>query len=313
MGVKTSLLVYANSDPQLTVRSRPPLDDHAALRLAATLFPTATWTGRMGNLAEDCYIRGDDVFIGCFGDVRIIAAGEFALDRPSELSETFVQAGSGGSVWLHAMHSVVDWVAFAIWEDGSLVRALSVDPRRGFVEDHGAPLDFEVPFLEGHHPVELDAGEAAYPLAFHPLELGEAALQSFFGFGLEGDISQNRFDPETVPLFALTQAPQRSRGTDDRGNRYDDPSPQRIRKAVHGLRRPGSYLILERPAGPEHYMQTRRDDGGTFLVEHRDGDASRHFGISGVDASTVGDLFGSYAAGDDRWRSMVDWERVSFG
>lgn len=38
-------------------------------------------------------------------------------------------------MYLHAMHSVVDWFAFAVWgPDGKLRRALSVSPANGVIE-----------------------------------------------------------------------------------------------------------------------------------------------------------------------------------
>jgi hypothetical protein len=39
--------------------------------------------------------------------------------------EHLIAAAAGRRVVLHAMHSVVDWLAFAVWEDGRLLRSLS--------------------------------------------------------------------------------------------------------------------------------------------------------------------------------------------
>jgi hypothetical protein len=52
------------------------------------------------------------------------------------------------------MHSVVDWLAFAVWEDGVLVRSLSLSPDGGGLENIGEPYDFEVPYWAGEYPVE---------------------------------------------------------------------------------------------------------------------------------------------------------------
>lgn len=101
------------------------------------------------------------------------------------------------------------------------------------------------PFREGRRPVESEAGRPPYPLAFHPLDLAEAALQSSFGFVLEGTATEGSFDPETIPLLALTRAPGRLQGADDNGNRYDDPSPEVVRRAAGGSDGPGSYFILQ--------------------------------------------------------------------
>jgi hypothetical protein len=50
------------------------------------------------------------------------------------------------------MHSVVDWFAFAVWQDGRLKRSLSLSPDSGVLEDIGAKLPFEEPYWSGKHP-----------------------------------------------------------------------------------------------------------------------------------------------------------------
>ncbi|MFD4655933.1 DUF6928 family protein [Kitasatospora sp. NPDC058444] len=56
---------------------------------------------------------------------------------------------------LHAMHSVVDWLAFGVWEDGRLVRSLSLSPDSGIIEDIGEPLSFEVPSWARERPADI--------------------------------------------------------------------------------------------------------------------------------------------------------------
>ncbi|MDT0546544.1 hypothetical protein AB0H07_41450 [Streptomyces sp. NPDC021354] len=48
------------------------------------------------------------------------------IDSPSRLPEHLVAASAGRRLILHAMHSVVDWFAFAVWDDGRLIRSLSL-------------------------------------------------------------------------------------------------------------------------------------------------------------------------------------------
>ncbi len=76
------------------------------------------------------------------------------------------------------MHSVVDWLAFAVWEDGRLVRSLSLSSDDGVMEDVGDPMPFEAAYWGGEYPVPHDPewSDEPYPLPFHPLELGEVAL-----------------------------------------------------------------------------------------------------------------------------------------
>ena len=49
------------------------------------------------------------------------------------------------------MHSVVDWLAFAKWKNGELVRSLSLSPDSGILEDIGLRLPFEEPFWSSKH------------------------------------------------------------------------------------------------------------------------------------------------------------------
>jgi len=102
---------------------------------------------------------------------------------------------------MHGMHSVVDWLCFAVWEDGRLIRSLSLSPDGGIQENIGEPFAFELPYWAGEHPVEPVPGwpdHGPYPLAFHPLEMGEEALRSLFGFVVEGYQS-----PEDIDAFGV--------------------------------------------------------------------------------------------------------------
>src|SRR5262245_55880089 len=83
------------------------------------------------------------------------------------------------------MHSMVDWIAFAQWTNGKLLRSLSLSANSGILEDIGKRLAFEQPFWSGEHPAVDEYEEEedeAYPFPFHPLELGEAALEDLFGY-----------------------------------------------------------------------------------------------------------------------------------
>jgi hypothetical protein len=145
----------------------------------------------------------------------VVCAADFALDRPSTLDRRVLDAGEGRTIYLHAMHSVVDWFAFAIWEpDGSLRRSLSVSPDNGVIENLGDPLPFERPFWAGDHPAvdpDDDPDEDPYPLPFHPLELAEQALGTLFGFVYEGPLQLERVEAETIPLMAFAVAEPRRR------------------------------------------------------------------------------------------------------
>ena len=199
MGAKTWMLVHANTNVAETLSGRPPLDRDATLLLAASLFSKYKLEPiGQGDISFTCP-PDNEVHIGCFPSVSILAATEFAIDYPSRLSASFVSPEYGGTVYLHAMHSVVDWFAFTQWVNGRLIRSLSVSPDSGILEDIGKRLAFEEPFWSGQNPVTSD-GDDEYPLPFHPLEMGEAALKEFFGYQLEGFGDPPPLQPESIPL-----------------------------------------------------------------------------------------------------------------
>lgn len=202
MGAKTCMLVYAEGSAREILAARPTLDRDATARLAAKLFPK----DRLEPLADGslAYTSPPDneITIGCFPGLSIVAAKEFGLDYPSRLEPRFLASVGSQTVYVHAMHSVVDWCAFAVWQAGTLERSLSLAPDDGVLEDIGPQMAFEIPYWSGQHPIwdPEEESDPSYPFPFHPLELGEAALRAFFGYQIEGFMDPALLDPETVPL-----------------------------------------------------------------------------------------------------------------
>lgn len=108
--------------------------------------------------------------------------------RPSQSPGRLLAPGAGRRVILHAMHSASNWLACAVWQDGVLLRSLSLSPGGGISEDIGAPLPFEASFWAGEHPVAL--------------ELGDAALLALAGFAVEGRPADDLIDPWAVRLIS---------------------------------------------------------------------------------------------------------------
>ncbi|MFJ7019687.1 DUF6928 family protein [Streptomyces sp. NPDC101117] len=106
-------------------------------------------------------------------------------------------ASAGRRLVLHAMHSVVDWLAFAVWEDGSLVRSMSLSPDSGIIENIGEPLPFELPYWAGDRPADV------IPWPFHPLELSEDALRALCGFIQEGRPQPDDVDADNLRLHGF--------------------------------------------------------------------------------------------------------------
>jgi hypothetical protein len=215
MGAKTWMLAYVKDNASRPFWSNPKLDRDASVALATTLFPTEKLEPVGDGSLAFTNPPDDKLVVGCFPGIDIIAAKEFGIDYPSRLEKQFLQPGADRIVYLHAMHSAVDWFAFAIWDHGQLVRSLSLSPDSGIMEDIGEKRTFEIPYWSGQHPAidgddedgDDEDAEPAFP--FHPLELGEAALKEFFGYNLEGEIDESQPDVQSIPLLTFKR---RSRG-----------------------------------------------------------------------------------------------------
>lgn len=201
------MLVYANGDARTALGNRPSLDVDASLDLAASLFASEKLAQvGPGDLSYTCP-PGDEIHVGQFHGVAVVAATEFGIDYPSKLPERFLELAPYPKVYLHAMNSVVDWFAFAQWDGGKLVRSLSLSPDSGIIEDVGSRLPFEEPYWSGQHPaLDPDEDPTSYPFPFHPLELGEAALRALFGYQLEGFLDSSLLKPESIALIRLKRS-----------------------------------------------------------------------------------------------------------
>jgi hypothetical protein len=156
--------------------------------------------------------------VDLFCDQRLV------FDRPSELPARFHQIAAGRRIIMHGMHSVVDWVCFAVWEDGRLVRSLSVSPANGIQENIGDPFDFELPFWDGPDrvgPVPDGSDQAPDPVPFHPLQMGEEALRALFGFVIEGQSSPEDVDSTTIPLHGFRVSDPSGREQAERAAMYE--------------------------------------------------------------------------------------------
>ncbi|MFF4341312.1 DUF6928 family protein [Kitasatospora sp. NPDC001540] len=204
MGAKIAVLAYADDAIANLLQGASKGEIDGAAALVARVRPghridadnEEAW-----ELADALYPPEGTICALSAPGLDLVCDQEVMLDRPSELPQHLVAASQGRRLYLHAMHSVVDWLAFAVWDDGKLVRSLSLSPDNGIIEDIGERLPFELPYWEGRHPVEPYPpfeDEEPYPLPFHPLELGERALLEFFGFYVEGFSGEDDDTPEPM-------------------------------------------------------------------------------------------------------------------
>jgi hypothetical protein len=210
VGAKDWMLLYTEGEIRPILQAAPAVDREAAQALVARLYPAHRIAQiKDGTLFEQANPPDYHVYAGCFPGLTVVCTGDAALDRPSQLHRRFLEEAAGRTVYLHAMHSVVDWFAYAIWaSDGTLRRALSLSPDSGIIENTGTPLDFEGPFWAGKRPVGTTGFDGRpYSLPFHPLELGEEALRALFGFNYEGLYRDDDPDLENIVLSGFTVHP----------------------------------------------------------------------------------------------------------
>jgi hypothetical protein len=207
MGAKTALLAFAEGDigPALAGATRPDRTEVESLvrRLFAGYDLIAE---EEGTLSHGVYPPDDVTYATALAGVDLVCDRRLVFDRPSELPAHLHQVAGGRRIVMHAMHSVVDWLAFAVWQDGVLVRSLSLSPDGGITENIGEPYEFERPYWAGEHAVEPIPGwpdEGPYPLPFHPLDLGEEALRALFGFVIEGYPHPDDVDAEAVAMLSF--------------------------------------------------------------------------------------------------------------
>ncbi|GAA2502405.1 DUF6928 family protein [Winogradskya humida] len=204
MGAKTALLAFTQGDLRPVLLGTGAADRVKAEHLVREIHPGYAVTPiEDGVLGDWCYPPDDVTYVAMLPGAELLCDRRLILDRPSELPEELLRAGAGRRIIVHGMHSVSDWLCFAVWEDGVLVRSLSLSPDGGIVENIGEPYDFERPYWAGGHPVGSTLTGSPYPLPFHPLELGEDALRALFGFILEGRREPDDVDPFDVPVHGF--------------------------------------------------------------------------------------------------------------
>lgn len=217
MGAKDWFVAYADdgTDPRAVLVTRPTLDREATADLVRRLHPGRPVEALPDStLGEGADPDDGEVYAAVWPGLSIVCTSDAAGDRPSALDPKLLREGAGRRVYVHAMHSVVDWFAYGVWApDGTLRRALSASADHEVIEDVGERLPFEEPFWGGRFPATEDGD---HRLPFHPLELSEAALDTLFGFVFEGwsGMGEGLVDPFDVPLagYRLGAAPTGRRG-----------------------------------------------------------------------------------------------------
>jgi len=187
VGVSTSFVVRCEGgDVGAILSDRPANDADGAERLVRRLYPGRSVTRDSGgNLMRSANPQPGLVFVGCFPELDIVCTADASIAWVEAHGD--VLFGADADTYLHSMNSVMDWCSIAIWQEGALMRAVSLAPDQGILDNTGARLPFEGPYWAGEHPVEFDPAfdEQEYPLPFYPLEFGDDALNYMFGFSYD--------------------------------------------------------------------------------------------------------------------------------
>lgn len=234
MGAKTALLAFTDGELRPALRGAIRSDPKRVIELVRELHPSYEVTAiGGGSLGDHTYPPEDTSYATVLAGTELFCDRRLTCDPPSQLPDRLLQAGAGRRIIMHGMHSSVDALCFAVWDDGELVRSLSVSPDGGIGENIGKPYAFELPYWAGTHPVEPTFPDSGpYPLPFHPLELGSQALRALFGFSLE-DRRDRDVDPFDVPLHGFRVA--------DPTGREQAEREARMRQVLQMMRPPRRY------------------------------------------------------------------------
>lgn len=115
MGAKTGLLMYADGDIPGLLRHTGAPDPDRTSALVRRSFPDAAIERCQGsNLYSGVHPPPGRADAGSWPGVDVLADQRLMIDTPSQLPEHLVSASAGRRLVLHAMHSVVDWLACAV-------------------------------------------------------------------------------------------------------------------------------------------------------------------------------------------------------
>ncbi|WP_428834281.1 DUF6928 family protein [Lentzea roselyniae] len=121
---------------QKVLRASPKIAREATSALIQRLYPSH----EIHPIADGCLDAANppkgEVYAAVFPGLAIVCTRDAANDAPTHLPPHFVREAAGRTLYLHAMHSVVDFFADAIWEPGgTLRRSFSLSPDSGVIED----------------------------------------------------------------------------------------------------------------------------------------------------------------------------------
>jgi hypothetical protein len=92
------------------------------------------------------------------------------------------------------------------------------------------------------------------------------------------------------------------------GTRLGALTQARLESLVRDLPSSDPWSVLERD--PHVYVQTLRQDDGTYVLEHRAGGADRHFGTTVPGTEEVVSRLWAWLQRESNWDADLEWEHV---
>lgn len=96
------------------------------------------------------------------------------------------------------------------------------------------------------------------------------------------------------------------------GRVVENPTPATLADALRTLRVPGCEFAVLEADRPDFYMQTLKNQDGSFFLEHHEGSLAKHYTVPYrlIDVEDIIDAFTSYLLQDDRWRQNYEWQKM---
>ncbi len=90
-----------------------------------------------------------------------------------------------------------------------------------------------------------------------------------------------------------------------------NPPRAQIRRTLEGLDGDDNYFAIL-TADDGAFVQTAWSHEDGFILEYQDGDLSRHYRAkqTGIPHEAIVQAFSDYQAGNERWRTQFEWERL---